>query len=231
MAEDNYKGVFDGHIGFFFAGCCETMTDDTKTAATVVPEHEIEKFLNTLDSGDIVLFDNKSKSAKFLKLMQGTHFDHVGLVVRDMFTGRTLVLEAVLPEVCLFELHQRVASAKVHQIAVRRLLGIERDTLFRQKLQMFTKETVGKPYEQHRGEMVKACFPGCSNDVGDDSSLFCSELVAAAYQAVGLLPASPAASNYLPADFSTLKKERLPFLNGASLSERIVVTARKAHCW
>ncbi len=48
----------------------------------------------------------------------------------------------------------------------------------------------------------------------DLSKLFCSELVAALYQRLGVLPSHPAASNYTPKSFAT---ENIPFLNGAVL--------------
>jgi len=40
--------------------------------------------------------------------------------------------------------------------------------------------------------------------MADDSSFFCSELVAAAYQAMGILTRKVAASTFLPVDFDSL---------------------------
>jgi solute carrier family 25 phosphate transporter 23/24/25/41 len=51
-------------------------------------------------------------------------------------------------------------------------------------------------------------------NTNDLSKLFCSELVAAVYQSVGWLPASPTPSNYTPKSFST---DSLPFLGHISL--------------
>ena len=49
--------------------------------------------------------------------------------------------------------------------------------------------------------------------------MFCSELVAGAYQEMGALPAIPAANHYLPGDFvSTKKRSRLKLNEGANLS-------------
>ena len=53
----------------------------------------------------------------------------------------------------------------------------------------------------------------------DLESVFCSELVAGAYQEMGALPAIPAANHYLPGDFvSTKKRSRLKLNEGANLS-------------
>lgn len=45
--------------------------ESAKPAAGPTTEPELESFLNGLDSGDLLLFDNKAKSAAFLKLVQG----------------------------------------------------------------------------------------------------------------------------------------------------------------
>ncbi len=71
------------------------------------------------------------------------------------------------------------------------------------------------------------------------SGLFCSELAAAAYQRLGLLPRYPASNTYIPTDFATskpplavgrmvaaLRREGLNLLQGAYLGEEIVVRRR-----
>jgi hypothetical protein len=69
------------------------------------------------------------------------------------------------------------------------------------------KELSRKPYERSQIELLKAAYDGFGGaSSGEDlSSLFCSELVAEGYQAMGLLPEFPAglpSNEYTPIDFS-----------------------------
>lgn len=64
-----------------------------------------------------------------------------------------------------------------------------------------------------------------STNAEDLSAVFCSELVAAAYKSMGLLPASyPPSAEYTPADFGERRDDSLPLMHGARLSPEIFVT-------
>ena len=76
------------------------------------------------------------------------------------------------------------------------------------------------------------------NKEDEASGLFCSELAAAAYQRMGLLPRYPASNTYIPTDFATakpppvgrviaaLRREGLNLLKGAYLGEEVMVRAK-----
>ena len=62
----------------------------------------------------------------------------------------------------------------------------------------------------------------------EPNSFLCSSLVAAAYQAIGLMqrpPIGPLPNNILPGDFS--QTGSLPFLKGCSLGEEIMLRDRQ----
>ena len=50
-------------------------------------------------------------------------------------------------------------------------------------------------------QLVRAAYGG--NETEDLSSLFCSQLIAAAYQRLGLLPQDTLSNNFVPSDFGT----------------------------
>jgi hypothetical protein len=52
-------------------------------------------------------------------------------------------------------------------------------------------------------------------------NLFCSELVAATYQRLGLLPTEPPSNNYTPRDFGA--EGKLPLRQGAALGEEVML--------
>ena len=70
-----------------------------------------------------------------------------------------------------------------------------------EKLRDYLVDVLGKPYEVQVGSYVRAGL-GKSKDAADPQSLFCSQLVAGTYQAMGLLPKSKAIAGYFPRDFS-----------------------------
>jgi hypothetical protein len=89
-------------------------------------------------------------------------------------------------------------------------------------------EARGRPYERNRLELFRSVYDGPlgRNRKEDPTSFFCSELVAEAYQRMGLLPASPSASEYTPRDFSSARRKPLPLLLGATLGDEVLVCQR-----
>jgi hypothetical protein len=106
-----------------------------------------------------------------------------------------------------------------------RPLQVERTESMRAALLAFYEEAHGRPYEQKRLQLLRA---GCRrNRTKDLSSFFCSELVAEAYQRMGLLPPKPPSNDYTPRDFSSERNTPLPLLLGATLGPEVLV-CRKA---
>jgi hypothetical protein len=76
-------------------------------------------------------------------------------------------------------------------------------------------------------ELLKAAYDGIGGkSSGEDlSSLFCSELVAEAYQAMGLLPEYPKglpSNEYTPLDFSSHRNLKL--LGGYAFKEELSIS-------
>ena len=83
------------------------------------------------------------------------------------------------------------------------------------------REVAGREYEQDTLELIKAAYDGpFGHNEEDISSLFCSELVAEAYQRLGLLSEEKPSNEYTPADFS--EKRDIALLAG-SLGPEIVI--------
>lgn len=103
------------------------------------------------------------------------------------------------------------------RMAMRRLQGTRLGSREMAAL-METRKALGRrPYERSQAELIKAAFdvPFATNEE-DLSSLFCSELVAEAYQALGLIRGGKddkPSNEYTPADFSS-RSEDLPWLRG-----------------
>jgi len=63
----------------------------------------------------------------------------------------------------------------------------------------------GRPYKQDYWQLLRSVYQ--ANEQDDLSSLFCSQLIAAAYQALGLIPKDIPSNNFIPGLKMKRKKE------------------------
>jgi hypothetical protein len=196
---------------------------------------EVREKLNT---GDIVLFSGKGLISMGLKIGALCTWSHVAMVVRVKEPDVALLYQTT--PVCkakdFFEgtlkngVQVNVMSEAVNgyngKVAVRHL-SVARTSEMLNALSRFRQEVKNRPYESHIIQMVKAVWDGPLGDVEEDlSSLFCSELVAEAYQRMGLLPSNECGgrpcTEYTPKDFSS-EGGNIELLLGAALGEEIVI--------
>lgn len=181
-----------------------------------------------LDTGDLILFSGKGVVSYIVRWFCGSKWSHIGMVVRvsdgDMillFESTTLsktkdLLSGKLRRgVQLVSLSERLASYD-GEVGVVFLTAARTQEMLK-SLNDFRAEMRDKPYEKHFLSLVKSAYDGCLGDNKEDlASVFCSELVAEAYQRMGILSNSIPSSEYTPADFDG--NHKLPFINSASLS-------------
>ena len=130
---------------------------------------------------------------------------------------RDLDTDQMRKGVQLVALSDRVANYR-GRIAVRRLSEPGLAASDHARLWQLRKDLRGRQYEADRLELIKAAYDGpLGMNEEDLSSLFCSELVAEAYQCLGLLGPSKPSNEYVPADFSSERK--LELLRGELLPE------------
>jgi len=184
-----------------------------------------------LNTGDIVLFSGKGGISAGIKWGTLSHWSHVGMILKlpeynfiTIWESTTLSGTIDLDTKTQMKGVQLVPlSARVNgydgDIAVRKLSGVNETDLNIDALMALRKEVAGRPYEEKELELIKAAYDGpFGRNAEDISSLFCSELVAEAYQRMGLLTETTASNNakpsneYTPADFS--EKKQLSLLYG-----------------
>ena len=194
-----------------------------------------EEIRPRLQTGDVILFSGRGIISDTIRAITRSRWSHVGLVY--CVPERDLVLSWESTTLCplsdvdagravkgvqLVPLSARVATYP-GQVAVR-LLDWKRDPDRLAYLDQFRKQAQGRPYELHILELVLAAIAG--NRTEDAQSLFCSELAAASYQALNLLPDDPLADNYRPCDFSTEQTRLARRLTaGATLGPEILLSA------
>ena len=194
-----------------------------------------ENIRDTLNTGDIVLCSGKGTVSTLIKAFTGSQWSHVAMVLRlatefdfvlcwesttlgklrDVYDGQPKKGVQLVP------LSERIATYE-GKIAIRRLTGVELGQTAIQSLNELRKELRGKPYETDRIELLKSAYEGFGGLNEEDlSSVFCSELVAEAYQRLGLVSDRKPSNEYIPADFSQSKE--LSLLKG-QLGEEVLVT-------
>ena len=132
-------------------------------------------------------------------------------------------LESGLPRkgVQLVPLSDRVQKYSGN-ITERQLKGADLPENSLRKLMELRKELRGKSYEKSKIELFKAAYDGpFGHNIEDLSSVFCSELVAEAYQRLGLLSEEKSSNEYTPGDFSERRMKNL--LGDFYLSEEITI--------
>ena len=193
---------------------------------------------NNLDTGDIVLFSGKGLISMGLKIGALCIWSHVAMVVRVREPDVALLyqstpvckakdfMDGVLKNGVQINVMSEAVKTYNGKVAIRHL-SVARTPEMLSGLSRFRQEVKNRPYEARIIDMVKAVWDGPLGHVDEDlSSLFCSELVAEAYQHMGLLPSNESggkeSSEYTPKNFSE-EGDHLDLPLGASLGEEIVI--------
>lgn len=188
-----------------------------------------KQFLNdfSLKTGDLLLFSGNGAWSNLIKLFTRSQWSHVGMIFRTD-EGSCFCFEADVDSMSDFFKKRGVGvrmvplkkklNTYVGRIATRSLLGLSLTDLeeIQVKIISFITEVKNRPYEKSIIEFIRSAYDGPfgENITEDLSSIFCSELVAAAYQRFGLLPHHPPglpSNEYTPADFS---RKTLTLLKG-----------------
>eukprot|EP01103_Thecamoeba_quadrilineata_P013993 TRINITY_DN4036_c0_g1_i1.p1 TRINITY_DN4036_c0_g1~~TRINITY_DN4036_c0_g1_i1.p1 ORF type:complete len:274 (+),score=29.25 TRINITY_DN4036_c0_g1_i1:245-1066(+) len=178
-----------------------------------------------LKTGDILLFDNSRLLSFSTKIFTRSRWDHVAMVI--VLCNTLMMLEANSTDgVQLYGLDDKLRDYRhLCTIGVRRLNGVKDKNKLRRLLD-FIYEVKGRPYEKSLLQLFKAVYKNPETSVkntaatNDDlNSLFCSELIAAAFQRMGLLGKDVETNAFAPKDFATDRFTRLQ--DGASLGRLI----------
>lgn len=196
-----------------------------------------DEIRNELDTGDIVLFSGKGGISTGIKWITSSVWSHVGMVLRIPEYNLALLWESTTLSsiadletgkarqgVQLVPLSERLKQYD-GEVSIRRL-DIQRTPDQLAALMDFRSEVKGRPYEQNKVELVKSAYDGAFGQNQEDlSSLFCSELVAEAYQRLGLISDQLQSNEFTPADFSEKSGAIDRFLQAskAKLSSEIII--------
>lgn len=203
----------------------------------VRPKIYNENMRAKLKTGDVVLFSGKGGISAGIKWATLSRWSHVGMIVvlpeydfvtvwESTILSSLVDIDTKVPRkgVQLVPLSSRIEGYE-GEIAVRQLEGVTFDSEDVKNLMQLRRELAGREYEQNKIELIKAAYDGILGRNSEDlTSLFCSELVAEAYQRLGLLGDEKHSNEYTPSDFS--EKKGLKLLEGA-LGKEILLRAEE----
>jgi hypothetical protein len=157
------------------------------------------KFVSLVKTGDILLFQAKNVGAKIQRGIARSAFDHAAMVFVDE-NEKILVFEATQADGVAFayweDFLQKGWIDMYNRIILRRL-EIENPERYYQDFNRFMTETQGKKF----GFSAMKIISKNKKKPGQQDDFFCSELLAAAYKSVGLLPEECDPSKVWPGDF------------------------------
>ena len=185
----------------------------------------LTEMLESLKTGDVLLYRTNDLGALFNSWMQRSKWSHVGVVVRgDAGLTKALfpqdyaqpcadedaalcVFEAVPSRgVCLFPLKDRLSRTykSIKILGVVRHIGPELTSEQQSSLLEFVRLVKGRKLETTSRDMVNALLCGLRKGRHEDwSQFFCSELAAEALQQMGILRDEGLNSNdILPRSFA-----------------------------
>ncbi|MDH5561015.1 MAG: YiiX/YebB-like N1pC/P60 family cysteine hydrolase [Deltaproteobacteria bacterium] len=180
-----------------------------------------EDIRGDIKTGDVILFSGKGTISNGIKLFTSSKWSHVGMVLKlpdskanFLWESTTLsnlkdaISGTVKNGVQLVLLRDRLRTYDGEKSIRHLSYSITADEYYR--LMGFREKMRGRPYETNRLELIKSAYDGpFGHNEEDLSSLFCSELVAEAYQEIGLLDNNKPSNEYTPKDFSDVCKLNL----------------------
>jgi hypothetical protein len=201
-----------------------------------------EEIRDKIRTGDIILFSGNNAISHVIKLLTQSKWSHIGMALRLPELDTIFLWEAssllnlqdaiegkAFRGVKLVPIRDRLKEFN-GVVAIRHLIGIDFDepanTKAKQKLMQFRKKVRIRPYEKDKIDLMRDALDGSFSEKFENySSLYCTEIVAEAYQKLGLLPIPQnglLANEYMTKDFRATNEVEL--LKQASLSIEVPIT-------
>ena len=172
-----------------------------------ISDYHLRRNANT---GDLLLFCSKGVLAKVQRGITRGIFDHIAMIM-CFASGKIILLEATEKDgvSCLeWEYFMKMDWHLMYTKIVYMSLETIRSDVMIRNLEKFVRKVDGKKFGINPKKLI-----GKSSDTepGTEETFFCSELVASAYKAMGLLPPTLKSSSIWPADF--INEKKLPLIN------------------
>jgi hypothetical protein len=184
----------------------------------------------TLKTGDLVLFHGTTTISSVIDWLTDSAYSHVGMIVRQgeqPGNDKLHIWQSFEPQHGVVSdslesfLQLYVASETGATFAVRHL-SAELSATQLGALSQFMEQVKGRPFPAMLPWMLDY-IAGRMGIATNETTFYCSELVAQSFMEMGLLPPRPLATTYTPGSFSAADAS-LPLQQGFSFGPEIQVT-------
>mmetsp|Transcript_33274 Transcript_33274/g.58381 ORF Transcript_33274/g.58381 Transcript_33274/m.58381 type:complete len:331 (-) Transcript_33274:310-1302(-) len=179
----------------------------------------VKQFESTAVTGDLLLFRSFNIAARVQRLFTRATYDHVAMILRYT-DGELGLLEATQDygvNIVMWDHFLLNNWQCLYSRLVLRHLETERSDEFVENLEKFISSNRNKAYGLNPIKLLNRTII----TPGEESTFFCSQLVASAYMHLNLMSTDKPANMFWPGDFSSDKK--LPMVNGAFLGEELCI--------
>jgi hypothetical protein len=171
------------------------------------------------ESGDLMLFRSKHFLAKTWRTLAQQAYDHVALII--CYCGTAFIIEALKDtgvRYCPIDKALLEEWRQCYSKVTYRRLTCQRTEAFQSTIVENLRTWAGRPYELTIEKLTKT-----QSEVNSDyKDFFCSQLVAAFYKKLDLLPEEISACSYWPTSFASCRS--LSMQPGTGLSEEMEVS-------
>ena len=201
------------------------------------PKQSLADVLPQVRTGDIFVFHCDATESRLIDIVTDSWFSHAAMAVVHPDDGQVLIWQtdpgAIVEDPISHTSH---AGAQLGDLAAEveetartwgdqpywRSLSWERPAGFDEAVATALVGLDGTKYPSMLGMVIE--YLAGRKDIPDTSgTMFCSEMIAATYQRIGLLGTEHPANHYRPKDFSSEPGADLPLLGGATLLSEVEV--------
>ncbi len=166
-----------------------------------------------IQTGDLILFSGKGHISEMIKWFSGGDWSHVGMALRIPEYDMLLLWESTtLSDIRDLDTNKMTKGVQLVPLSerVRKYdggiglvqLDFERTPERTQALTKLRREFRGRPYEESKLQLIRSAWDGWGGRNTEDlSSLFCSEMVAEALQAMEVIEEGLPSNEWTPQDF------------------------------
>lgn len=157
------------------------------------------QFAAHVETGDLLLFKSRTAASLALRVATLSSYDHIAILF-TVESGEIFMIESLgrtgVQVISLDWFLGNCWNLLYTKIAHRKLI-CNRDAVFYSQFKRYAKAWEGRPYRLNTGKLIrKTSFQHEYDD------FFCSQLVAALYKKLDLLPEEVSCCSYWPASFS-----------------------------
>ena len=201
------------------------------------PKQSLAEVLPQIQTGDILVFHCDALESRAIDLVTDSWFSHAAMAIVHPDTGQRLIWQtdpgAIVEDPVTHTSHSGAQlgdlQAAVEETAKTwgdqpywRALRWTRPSDFDTVVASAVSALEQTPYPTDLG-MVLDYLLGRKDVANTDGKMFCSQLIAATYQRIGLLGDEHPSNHYVPKDFSSEAGAQLSLEAGAALAPEVEV--------